>query len=76
MKSLVPFLRDINYGYFPQVGDALIERSRGMSATNFMLNTKGDVHLSLDSDIVDFQKDAIDQMGETRNHVYSVVSHP
>ena len=64
MKSLVPFLRDINYGYFPQVGDALIERSRGMSATNFILNTKGDVHLSLDSDIVDFQKDAIDQMCE------------
>jgi hypothetical protein len=64
MKSLVPFLRDANYGYFPQVGDALIERSRGMSATNFMLNTKGDVHLSLDSDIVDFKKEAIDQMCE------------
>ena len=64
MKSLVPLLRDNRYGYFPQVGDALIERARGISATYFMRHTKGDVHLSLDSDIVEFTKDAIDQMCE------------
>jgi len=64
LKALVPFLRDNHYGYYPQVGDAMIERARGMSASYFLRHTKGDVHLSIDSDIVDFQKAAIDMMCE------------
>lgn len=64
MRSLVPLLRDNYYGYYPQVGDALIERARGISATYFLRHTKGDVHLSLDSDIVEFTKESIDQMCE------------
>lgn len=64
LKSLVPLLRDPSYGYFPQVGDALIERARGISASYFLRYTKGDVHLSLDSDICEFTKEAIDQMCE------------
>ena len=64
MKSLVPLLMDPRYGYFPQMGDALIERSRGMSATYFLNHTNADVHLSLDSDIVEFTKAGIDQMCE------------
>ena len=62
MKSLVPLLRDPKYGYFPQVGDALIERARGMSATFFLRETDADVHLSLDSDIVQFTKSDMDMM--------------
>jgi hypothetical protein len=61
MKSLVYLLRDPHYGYFPEVGDALVERARGTSATHFLRHTDADVHLSLD---VDFQKDAIDIMCE------------
>jgi len=64
MKSLLPLLMDGRYGYFPQIGDALIERARGMSATNFLLRTDAEVHLSLDSDIVEFKKDKIDEMCE------------
>lgn len=64
LKSLVYLLRDPHYGYFPEVGDALVERARGTSATHFLRHTDADVHLSLDSDIVDFQKPAIDLMCE------------
>lgn len=64
MKSLVYLLRDPHYGYFPEVGDALVERARGTSATHFLRHTDADVHLSLDSDIVDFNKNAIDLMCE------------
>ena len=65
MKSLLPLLIDPRrYGYFPQVGDALVERSRGINATFFLRHTKADVHLSLDSDICEFTKDAIDEMVE------------
>lgn len=64
MKSLMPLLRDDRYVYFPQIGDALIERSRGISASYFLRHTNADVHLSLDSDIVEFEKDAIDKMCE------------
>lgn len=64
LRSLVPLLRDGHYGYFPQIGDALIERARGMSATNFLRNTDADVHLSLDSDIMGFTKEGIDQLCE------------
>ena len=64
IKSLVYLLRDPHYGYFPEVGDALVERARGISATHFLRHTDAEVHLSLDSDIVDFQKPAIDLMCE------------
>ncbi len=64
MKSLVYLLRDAHYGYFPEVGDALVERARGTSATHFLRHTDAEVHLSLDSDIVDFEKTAIDVMCE------------
>lgn len=62
MKSLVQLLVDPHYGYFPQIGDGLIERARGMSASYFLRKTDAQVHLSLDSDIVEFKKEAIDQM--------------
>lgn len=62
--SLASLLQDPHYQYGPpHMGDALVERARGISATNF-LQTDGDIHLSLDSDIVDFRKDAIDMMCE------------
>ena len=65
MKSLLSLLVDVRkYAYFPQVGDALIERARGINATYFLRHTKADVYLSLDSDIVEFKKEAIDQMCE------------
>ena len=53
-KALIPLLRQPNVQYGPQVGDALIERARGISATYFLRNTDADVHLSIDSDIVGF----------------------
>jgi len=64
MKAMAPLLRDPKYAYFPQIGDALMERVRGMSASYFLRHTDADVHLSIDSDIVDFKKEAIDQMVE------------
>lgn len=64
MKSLLPLLHDPRYEYFPQTGDALIERTRGISASYFLRHTDADVHLSLDSDIVEFEKSAIDKMCE------------
>ena len=64
MKSLVYLLRDPHYGYFPEVGDALVERARATSATHFLRHTDADVHLSLDSDIVNFRKPHIDLMCE------------
>lgn len=73
MKSLIPLLLDNHYGYYPQVGDALVERARAMSATYFLRETKGEVHLSLDSDIVEFTKDAIDQMCE-QTRKYDIVA--
>src|SRR4051794_36582194 len=36
----------------PVVGDALVERSRGRAATDFLLGSDADVLLSIDSDIV------------------------
>jgi hypothetical protein len=64
MQSLVFLLRDPHYGYFPEVGDALVERARGISATHFLRHTDADVYLGLDSDIIDFQKPAMDLMCE------------
>jgi hypothetical protein len=54
MAALVPLLRSPGFGYYPQVGDALIDRARGISATYFLEKTDCDVHLSIDSDIVGF----------------------
>ena len=53
-KALIPLLRQSGVMYAPQVGDALIERARGISATYFLRHTDADVHLSIDSDIVGF----------------------
>lgn len=53
-KALIPLLRQPHVQYGPQVGDALIERARGISATYFLRQTDADVHLSIDSDIVGF----------------------
>ncbi len=57
LKSLVPLLRRPDVEYCPQVGDALIERARGISATYFLRHSDADIHLSIDSDITDFQED-------------------
>lgn len=54
MKSLVSLLRHPGVMYGPQVGDALVERARGINATYFLRETDADVHLSIDSDIVGF----------------------
>ena len=54
MKSLVPLLRTSGFAYFPQTGDALVERARSISSTYFLRKTDYDVHLSIDSDITDF----------------------
>lgn len=65
MNAMVPLLRDQKrYAYLPQIGDALMERVRGISTTIFLRHTQGDVYLSLDSDIVGFTKDAIDELVE------------
>jgi hypothetical protein len=65
MAALLPLLRDgARYVYLPQTGDAMMERTRGMSATLFLKRTKGDVWLSLDSDVVGFTKDNIDELCE------------
>jgi hypothetical protein len=64
MKALMPLLRDPDYEYWPQIGDACMERVRGISATYFLRHTDADVHLSLDSDIIEFEKDVIDKMCE------------
>lgn len=64
MKSLLSVLVDPRYAYYPQVGDALVERARGISASYFLRHTDADVHLSIDSDIVEFQKKDIDQLCE------------
>ena len=53
-KALIPLLRQPGIQYGPQVGDALIERARGISATYFLRQTDADIHLSIDSDIVGF----------------------
>ena len=55
--ALVPLLRDERFTYSPIIGDAWIERSRSISATNFLENSDCDIHLSIDSDITDFTLD-------------------
>lgn len=65
MRAMLPLLADQKrYAYLPQIGDALMERVRGLSATLFLKHTQGDVFLSLDSDIVGFTKDNIDELVE------------
>ncbi len=53
MGALTSLLRDPDFIYRPQIGDALIDRARSISASTF-LKTDCDVHLSIDSDIVGF----------------------
>jgi hypothetical protein len=65
VAALQTLLRDgYRYAYLPQQGDALMERTRGMSATLFMRKTKAEVWLSLDSDITGFTKEGIDTLVE------------
>lgn len=65
MNAMLPLLRNQKrYAYLPQIGDALMERVRGISATLFLKHTQGDVFLSLDSDIVGFTEDGIDELVE------------
>lgn len=65
MKSLLPMIADTKrYGYFPQTGDALVERARGINASYFLRHTEADVYLSIDSDIVDFDPTRLDQLVE------------
>lgn len=64
LRSLIPLLVRPDVQYNPIIGDALIERSRSISATNFLRNTDADVHLSIDSDIVDFDTDKTLEMCE------------
>lgn len=54
MKAIVSLLRQPGFEYAPMVGDALVERARGISATFFLQKTDADIHLSIDSDIVGF----------------------
>ena len=62
--SLVNVLREPGFAYAPQVGDALIERARSMSATFFLNQTDADIHLSIDSDIADFSVDDVRKVCE------------
>ncbi len=75
MKALVPFLRDERYAYYPQVGDALIERTRGISASYFLRQTDANVHLSIDSDVTEFSKDGIDELCQ-QTFDYDIVCAP
>ena len=54
LKSLASLLLVKDVIYAPVVGDALIDRSRSISASRFLLDSDADVHLSIDSDITDF----------------------
>ena len=54
MKGITALLRTPGFSYYPQTGDALIDRARGISATYFLRQTEADVHLSIDSDITGF----------------------
>ena len=64
MAALVPLLRRPGYVYRPQVGDALIDRARGISATWFLEKSDCDIHLSIDSDIVGFTPEDTERMCE------------
>ena len=64
MAALVPVLRQPGYTYHPQVGDALIDRARGISATWFLERSDADVHLSIDSDIVGFSAEDTQKLCE------------
>ena len=54
MGSLMGLISHPEFHYRPQIGDALIDRARGISATTFLTQTDYDVHLSIDSDITGF----------------------
>ncbi|KKL64746.1 hypothetical protein LCGC14_2161900 [marine sediment metagenome] len=56
--SLATLIQRPGVEYMPVMGDALVERSRCISATYFLTESDADVHLSIDSDITDFDTDA------------------
>ena len=56
--SLATLIQRPGVEYMPVMGDALVERSRCISATYFLRESDADVHLSIDSDITDFDTDA------------------
>ncbi len=62
VAALSKLLRDPGYIYKPQVGDALIDRARGISATWFLEQSDCDIHLSIDSDIVGFTPEDTEKM--------------
>ena len=64
LKPLLALLREPDFGYYPQVGDALIDRARSISASYFLRHTDYDVHLSIDSDIVGFTVEDTKKMCE------------
>lgn len=64
LLSLIPLLVRPGVEYSPIIGDALIERSRSISATTFLRHSDADIHLSIDSDIVDFDTDKTMEMCE------------
>ncbi len=57
--SLIDTLTRSGLLWGPVVGDALVERSRGRCATDFMLRSGADVLLSIDTDIVFRPEDAL-----------------
>jgi hypothetical protein len=69
LSSLMPLLREPNVEYCPILGDALIERSRCISATHFLNSSDADVHLSIDSDITGFTvEDTLRMCEQTMTH--------
>lgn len=57
--SLIDTLTRAGLLWGPVVGDALVERSRGRCATDFLLRSGADVLLSIDTDIVFRPEDAL-----------------
>lgn len=64
ISALTALLREPGFAYAPSVGDALVERARSKNASWFLKNTDADVHLSIDSDIVDFRVDDVKKVCE------------
>ena len=75
MQSLIPLLRQPGVSYGPQVGDALIERARGVSATYFLNKTDADIHLSIDSDITGFLPASLREYGVFSRRSDNGISH-
>ena len=71
MGSLMGLISHPEFHYRPQIGDALIDRARNISASTF-LNTDYDVHLSIDSDITGFSYEDTVRMCEAAEE-YGIV---